>query len=114
MEDADHFAIHWDDPPAGPIVLAHERVDPPFFNIYLASALTGRTEEEVRHDTDIRAVITDVFEHYDYLGLFCRVYDPAKGVPQQGVEPGTAFEDLPDDFVCPACGVGKQDFSPME
>ncbi|MBR3495240.1 MAG: rubredoxin, partial [Prevotella sp.] len=30
------------------------------------------------------------------------------------IEPGTAFEDLPDDFVCPLCGVGKEDFSPAE
>lgn len=38
------------------------------------------------------------------------VYDPADGVPEAGVEPGTRFEDLPDDFVCPICGVGKDMF----
>jgi len=42
------------------------------------------------------------------------VYDPEKGVPDEGVEPGTAFEDLPDDFVCPECGAGKEDFSVEE
>ncbi len=41
-------------------------------------------------------------------------YDPAKGAPDEGIEPGTAFEDLPDDFVCPECGAGKEDFSPVE
>ena len=40
------------------------------------------------------------------------VYDPAVGDPDQGIEPGTAFADLPDDWVCPECGVGKDDFSP--
>jgi rubredoxin len=40
------------------------------------------------------------------------IYDTDEGVPEQGIEPGTAFEDLPDDFVCPECGVGKEDFSP--
>ena len=32
-------------------------------------------------------------------------YDPAVGVPEAGIEPGTPFEQLPDDFECPLCGV---------
>jgi len=42
------------------------------------------------------------------------VYDPGAGDPDNGIEPGTAFEDLPDDWVCPECGVGKDQFSPSE
>lgn len=38
------------------------------------------------------------------------VYDEAKGVPDQGIAPGTKWEDLPEDFVCPECGVGKDMF----
>jgi rubredoxin len=38
------------------------------------------------------------------------VYDPEKGDPDSGVDPGTQFEDLPDDWVCPVCGAGKDDF----
>ena len=38
-------------------------------------------------------------------------YDPEVGYPEGGIEPGTAFEDLPDDFECPLCGVGKDQFS---
>ena len=41
-------------------------------------------------------------------------YDPEVGEPEHGIEPGTAFEDLPDDFECPLCGVGKDEFSPVE
>ena len=41
------------------------------------------------------------------------IYDPEKGDPDQGIEPGTAFEDLPDDWTCPDCGVGKEDFEPV-
>jgi rubredoxin len=41
-------------------------------------------------------------------------YDPAKGVPDQGIAAGTAFEDLPDDFTCPVCGVDKSQFSPAD
>ncbi len=39
-------------------------------------------------------------------------YDPAAGDPDSGVAPGTAFEDIPDDWVCPVCGVGKDMFEP--
>ena len=39
------------------------------------------------------------------------VYDPAIGNPVAGVNPGTPFENLPDDFVCPECGAGKDSFS---
>jgi flavin reductase (DIM6/NTAB) family NADH-FMN oxidoreductase RutF len=38
------------------------------------------------------------------------VYDPEKGDPDNGVPPGTKFEDVPDDWVCPVCGAGKEDF----
>jgi flavin reductase (DIM6/NTAB) family NADH-FMN oxidoreductase RutF/rubredoxin len=38
------------------------------------------------------------------------VYDPAKGDPESGIAAGTAFEDLPDDWVCPICGAGKDAF----
>jgi len=40
------------------------------------------------------------------------VYDPAEGDSQGGIEPGTPFADLPDDWVCPDCGVGKDMFEP--
>ena len=39
------------------------------------------------------------------------VYDPEKGDPDNGIEPGTDFENLPDDWVCPVCGAGKDQFS---
>lgn len=38
------------------------------------------------------------------------IYDPEIGDPEHGIAPGTAFEDIPDDWVCPLCGVGKEDF----
>ena len=37
-------------------------------------------------------------------------YDPAVGDPDNGIAPGTAFEDLPDDWTCPMCGLGKDMF----
>jgi rubredoxin len=42
------------------------------------------------------------------------VYDPEKGDPDGGVDPGTAFEDLADDWVCPVCGAAKSEFQKLE
>jgi len=41
-------------------------------------------------------------------------YDPAVGDPDSGIAPGTAWEDVPADWVCPVCGLGKDDFTPAE
>lgn len=41
------------------------------------------------------------------------VYDPALGDPQNGVAAGTPFDQVPVDWVCPECGAGKEDFSPL-
>lgn len=40
------------------------------------------------------------------------IYDPAVGDPDNEIEPGTPFDDLPDDWVCPVCGVDKSFFEP--
>ena len=39
------------------------------------------------------------------------IYEESLGDADHGIAPGTKFEDLPDDFVCPLCGVGKEEFS---
>ena len=46
-----------------------------------------------------------------YTCMVCGyVYDPEKGDPDAGIDAGTSFEDLPGDWVCPVCGVGKDQF----
>ena len=42
------------------------------------------------------------------------VYNPIKGDPDSGIAPGTPFDDVPDNWNCPECGVGKSDFSPQD
>ena len=42
------------------------------------------------------------------------IYDPAKGDPANGVAPGTPWEKVPQDWVCPECGVGKDMFTPVK
>ncbi len=38
------------------------------------------------------------------------IYDPEEGDPQGGIDPGTSFDELPEDWVCPVCGAPKSDF----
>lgn len=46
-----------------------------------------------------------------YVCVVCGfVYEEAKGLPSEGLPAGTRFEDIPDDWMCPDCGVGKEDF----
>ena len=50
-----------------------------------------------------------------YQCLACGyIYDPEEDDPDNGIDPGTSFEDLPDDWLCPLCGVGKEEFEPVE
>ncbi len=47
----------------------------------------------------------------NWVCLVCGyVYVPADGDPDNGVEPGTSFENVPEEWVCPLCGVGKDQF----
>lgn len=42
------------------------------------------------------------------------IYDPELGDPESGIAPGTAFEDIPEDWSCPLCAVTKDMFEPIE
>lgn len=41
------------------------------------------------------------------------IYDPEQGDPDGGIEPGTSFKDIPDDWICPVCGASKDEFEPV-
>jgi rubredoxin len=46
-----------------------------------------------------------------YMCIICGwIYDEEKGAPAEGLAPGTRWEDVPDSWVCPDCGAGKEDF----
>jgi rubredoxin len=50
-----------------------------------------------------------------YVCTICGyVYDPAVGDPESGVDPGTAYEDLPEDWICPDCGAPCDAFIPED
>lgn len=47
--------------------------------------------------------------------FFCDfIYDEAEGLPEEDIPPGTRWEDIPDDWICPECGAAKEDFAMME
>ena len=62
--------------------------------------------------TDIEVFYFFVEENMDkYVCTVCGyIYDPEIGDPDSGIAAGTSFEDIPDDWVCPMCGVGKDSF----
>ena len=50
-----------------------------------------------------------------YMCLICGwIYDEADGVPEDGIEPGTPWEKVPPNWVCPECGARKEDFEMVE
>ena len=50
-----------------------------------------------------------------YLCQSCGyVYDPEEGDSMSGISPGTSFEDLPEDWICPLCGVRKDGFTKID
>jgi len=42
------------------------------------------------------------------------IYDPEKGDPDAGIDPGTPFEKLPDNWICPQCGAAKDEFKKLK
>ncbi len=54
-------------------------------------------------------------EHKSWMCVVCGwIYEEKDGLPEEGIKPGTAWKDIPDDFVCPECGATKQDFEMIE
>jgi rubredoxin len=50
-----------------------------------------------------------------YMCVVCGfIYEEAKGHPAEGIAPGTRWEDIPDNWHCPDCGAGKEDFEMIE
>jgi len=62
--------------------------------------------------------MNDLNEAVEFIQWVCTccgyVYDPAKGDPENGIPPGTPFEELPDDWQCPVCYALKKAFEQIE
>ena len=67
----------------------------------------------VGRDVDIKSeLLSGGIEVHTFNGSY--IYDPAAGDPDNGIAPGTAFADLPEDWCCPECGAAKEYFEPAE
>lgn len=54
-------------------------------------------------------------EYRIWMCIICGwMYEEEKGCPEEGLAPGTRWEDVPDDWFCPDCGAGKEDFEMIE
>jgi len=59
--------------------------------------------------------VSDERPYRTWMCIVCGwIYDEQEGVPEEGIPPGTRWEDIPDDWVCPECGAGKEDFEMVE
>ena len=57
--------------------------------------------------------MSDAAQRYQCPGATCGyIYDPKRGDKKGKIPPGTSFEDLPEDWKCPLCGIGKKFFGP--
>ena len=76
--------------------------------VVFAEATKERASEAIAE-----AIIEDQKDMRSYVCITCGwIYNPAEGDPENGIPPGTPFSDLPEDWTCPACGVGKERFDP--
>jgi rubredoxin len=58
--------------------------------------------------------MTELVAYRTWMCVVCGfIYDEAEGLPEEGIAPGTRWEDIPDSWVCPDCGVTKADFEMM-
>lgn len=69
----------------------------------------------IKPTEDVKEVSTETNKNTKYECEVCGyIYDPSVGDIENGIEPGTAFEDLSDDWVCPECAAEKEDFTPIK
>jgi flavin reductase (DIM6/NTAB) family NADH-FMN oxidoreductase RutF/rubredoxin len=73
--------------------------------------LAAYKTEEIKPKTETPAPKADGKDWRKYRCIVCgHVYDPTEGDIPAGIKPGTAFEDIPENWTCPICGVTKEDF----
>lgn len=59
--------------------------------------------------------MAQAIEYKAYMCVVCGwIYEESQGLPEAGIAPGTRWDDIPEDFVCPECGAAKEDFEMIE
>lgn len=81
----------------------------------VASALPGRAARIAHNPRFCPLPSPEAVAMKTYQCIVCGfVYDETQGIPAEGIPPGTKWEDVPDTWLCPDCGVGKADFEMVE
>ncbi len=84
---------------------------PPMTYAYYHKVKKGKSPKTAPTFVSAARQIKEVESMKKYVCKVCGyVYDPQAGDPEGGIEPGTPFDKLPEDWVCPICGVGKDEF----
>ncbi len=97
-----------------------DRSQPPLTYTYYRDVIKGLSPEHAPTHTEIDSgeSLAEIAEETGLHKFRCLVcgyeYDPAEGDPTKGIPPGTAFEDLPEGWTCPICGVGKEEFKKLD
>ena len=90
-----------------------KRMHKPFPKGVDATVVVAESTRDGFTEVMAEAIMEDEKDMRNYVCVTCGwIYEPAEGDPENGVPPGTPFSDLPDDWTCPACGVGKEYFEP--
>ena len=69
-------------------------------------------EDGLKERVNVGGEISKVMKHWCTVCDY--VYDPEEGDPDSAISPGTPFEELPGDWVCPICGASKEDFEEVK
>ncbi len=80
-------------------------------------ALTGKEAERAGHCIDLKNeyVVSEVIEYKSWVCLICGwIYNEEEGLPEEGIPAGTRFAEIPEDWRCPLCDVGKAEFAVVE
>ncbi len=84
-------------------------------DVYEDVTVVAETSRDGLTEAIAEAIEEDEEALQRYVCIPCGwIYDPVEGDPDSGIAPGTPFKDIPDDWTCPACGVGKEYFKPED
>lgn len=103
-----------------PLTYAHYRsvikgVSPANSPTYIADKKLASADGQDIKQPEVQKMGASSKDMKKYRCTICgHIYDPLEGDPPAGIPPGTAFEDIPDDWTCPICGVTKEDFIPYD
>jgi rubredoxin len=81
----------------------------------MADRSAGSDPRKTASNWNERGVVSEVIEYKSWVCLICGwVYNEEEGRPDEGIAAGTRFVEIPDDWRCPLCDVGKADFVAVE